>query len=113
MWKKQNVLFIKMKIEERREWYNKLKASLSCIICEKSGTEVDIDFHHRDPSTKHASVSNMLNMSMERILEEIEKCDSICHRCHAILTNKMKKRHPTKTKSKSAHMVAPLEEVYL
>lgn len=43
-----------------------------------------MDFHHRDPSTKTASVSNLVRCgsSKARIKAEIAKCDVMCANCH-------------------------------
>lgn len=43
-----------------------------------------LEFHHRDPEDKEATVSSMLrNMrSWSRILVEVEKCDVLCANCH-------------------------------
>lgn len=45
-----------------------------------------LQFHHREPAEKHREVSVMVAMgyALERIQEEIEKCDVLCANCHAL-----------------------------
>jgi hypothetical protein len=44
-------------------------------------------FHHRDPKTKDPSWNKMKtnNWTFEKIKEEIDKCDVVCHNCHSII----------------------------
>ena len=44
-----------------------------------------MDFHHRDPETKIDSIGNMDGASVEKIKEEVAKCDVLCSNCHRIL----------------------------
>ena len=46
-----------------------------------------LDFHHRNPSEKEYAWNDMINLSDEQILEELEKCDVLCKNCHAELHN--------------------------
>lgn len=45
---------------------------------------VVLDFDHRDPAEKTASVSDLMRSGygLPRIIEEIEKCDVLCSNCH-------------------------------
>lgn len=66
-----------------QKWFKAIKSQEKCIEC---GHDVygDLDYHHRDPSTKIASVSDMVGRySRETILNEIKKCDVLCKKCHA------------------------------
>ena len=53
-----------------------------CVLCGYSGPARH--FHHRDPELKKASVGRMVNQgaNLERIAEEIAKCDVLCCVCH-------------------------------
>jgi hypothetical protein len=44
-------------------------------------------FHHRDPTQKDPRWNKMKtnNWSFERIKDELDKCDVVCHNCHAII----------------------------
>jgi hypothetical protein len=57
-----------------------LKATLSCKCGENH--PACLDFHHRDDSTKLYAVSQMMNFTWTKILEEIAKCDVVCSNCH-------------------------------
>ena len=56
-----------------------------CSICGiKTGNPNDYDYHHRDPKTKVASLSDMVGRgSWQSILNEAAKCDIVCKSCHA------------------------------
>jgi len=66
-------------------WYKEIKLSLSCECCGYDRIPQAIEFHHVDPSTKVANVSDMVFSlySKKRILEEIAKCEVLCLICHA------------------------------
>ena len=53
--------------------------------CEKCGyckNLAALGFHHKDPSKKEFRISRTL-WKREKILKELEKCDLLCHNCHA------------------------------
>lgn len=86
MWKDKQVR--RQKFNERRQarkrLLRKLKEGKSCKECGwKEHTEI-LQFHHRDPSTKDFdfSGSEIGNLSIKRILDEIDKCDLLCPNCH-------------------------------
>lgn len=58
--------------------------------CEKCGynkCEGALQFHHRDPKQKEFALSqinlNDTNFSIEKVYQEIDKCDLLCANCHA------------------------------
>lgn len=52
--------------------------------CARCGSTKHLGFHHRDPSTKRANPGWLVgNTSLDRYLEELEKCDVLCASCHA------------------------------
>ena len=55
----------------------------SCIDCGEKDPLV-LDFDHRDPSTKYKSISQIIAFAygINRLQEEIEKCDIRCANCH-------------------------------
>ena len=58
------------------------KQTLKCYKCGESRHWV-LDFHHRDPSIKDGTITQMLlNSSREKLLQEIDKCDVLCANCH-------------------------------
>jgi hypothetical protein len=55
-------------------------AGKQCIKCES--TE-DLEFDHRDNNTRSFRLSGAgLDGAWSRILEEFEKCDLLCNKCH-------------------------------
>lgn len=52
-----------------------------CENCGESDIAV-LEFAHVDRSTKHANVTELIHYSEKRLLEEMEKCKSLCANCH-------------------------------
>lgn len=54
--------------------------------CQKCGNSYHFsvyDFHHRDPIQKEFEISQQIvNISIEDLLPEVEKCDLLCSNCH-------------------------------
>lgn len=71
--------------QERREIVAAYLEDHPCTRCGMADTRV-LDFHHIDSSTKKMGVSRMIyqNVSIQHILEEIEKCEVQCANCHRI-----------------------------
>tara|TARA_Y100000593_G_scaffold12873_1_gene23904 strand:- start:257 stop:601 length:345 start_codon:yes stop_codon:yes gene_type:complete len=69
-----------------QDWFkeDKLKdANNGCLYCGYVGDPIEFDYHHRDPSTKICSISDMVGRySRKTITEEKKKCDFICKECH-------------------------------
>ena len=74
--------------EANRKYINKIKAN-PCSWCGGIFTPSAMDFHHIDPDTK-ANKDNKSNRainatwSIEKIDEEIAKCELVCANCHRI-----------------------------
>lgn len=81
--------------EKRKEWsrirrnlvmefIRDFKKGKSCKRCGwKEHVEI-LQFHHKDPTKKEFKMSkgNIGNLSRERIIAEINKCELICPNCH-------------------------------
>ena len=70
--------------KQLRVWLSSYKATLSCQQCGEDHPAT-LDFHHRDPATKDASIYEAIERrgwGKERILREIDKCDVLCSNCH-------------------------------
>jgi len=70
-------------------WRNKVKLKLieykggCCSLCGfKKSIPSCYDFHHRNPSEKSFSISGK-SYSLQRLKEEVDKCDIFCRNCHA------------------------------
>jgi hypothetical protein len=53
--------------------------------CRHCGAAEDLHLHHRDPATKVAEVSRMVDhrATWAQIWAEVAKCDVLCATCHA------------------------------
>lgn len=69
-----------------KQRFARYKEGLSCEKCGLSGKDNvwALEFNHRDPMQKSASISFMVSggYSWERIMEEINKCSILCANCH-------------------------------
>lgn len=56
-----------------------------CADCGVVYPDCCFDFDHRDPTKKKFTIGELMNrMSLEVLLQEIEKCDLVCSNCHRI-----------------------------
>jgi hypothetical protein len=56
-----------------------------CADCGKEFPFYVMDFDHRDGEEKMAHVSKLVQrMNLQRLLNEIAKCDVVCSNCHRI-----------------------------
>lgn len=58
-----------------------------CIDCGEDRIPC-LQFDHKDDVDKVNNVSCMMNNSLQKIIDEINKCDVRCANCHAIRTSK-------------------------
>lgn len=65
------------------QWFEAYKATLVCQHCGENHPATLV-FHHRDPKTKEILVTQAVHngWGVNRILEEIGKCDVLCTNCH-------------------------------
>ena len=73
----------------KQDYINHLKETF-CMDCGGMFEPWQMDFDHRNPETKTLSIYDMVrrNFPLEKILQEIEKCDAVCVNCHRIRTKK-------------------------
>jgi hypothetical protein len=89
-WRKNNVERKKasdqQRYYDRMALYNKLKEG-PCTDCKQTFPTVCMDFDHVS-GVKAANVGRLANqaVSIEKILEEIKKCELVCSNCHRIRT---------------------------
>tara|TARA_Y100000310_G_scaffold242079_1_gene246240 strand:+ start:2576 stop:3424 length:849 start_codon:yes stop_codon:yes gene_type:complete len=57
-----------------------------CQTCSLKDPDV-LCYHHRNPKNKKYNVSNLINHNykIQTLIEEMAKCDILCHNCHMIL----------------------------
>lgn len=90
--------------ERARKWYaankdkvaerNRLKRAFidaakarPCADCGVQYPPYVMSFDHLPGSGKHSNISSMGTYSLDRIAAEIEKCEVVCHNCHAQRTH--------------------------
>ena len=86
-WREQNKEYV---IQKQRE--DKRKRKLWAIEylggkCSKCGQVFHpavYEFHHTDPQTKDRDPSKMLQLSKERLTNELNKCVLLCANCHRL-----------------------------
>lgn len=61
-----------------------------CITCGYNKSLRALTFHHRDPSKKDYTVSQIQDWGWGKIEKELEKCDLLCFNCHMELHDKLK-----------------------
>lgn len=68
---------------EAIRWVTEYKQINKCAGCGESDTHL-LDMHHLDPSQKEACVSTLLQYatSIDKVKEEVEKCQVLCVNCH-------------------------------
>jgi hypothetical protein len=71
--------------------------SLKNVPCVDCGIRLDphqMDFDHRDPSTKSFQIMSgrTLLMSREKLSAEVEKCDVVCANCHRVRSRRQHRK---------------------
>ena len=65
-----------------QEWFKSVKSQAVCASCGHDVYE-DLDYHHIDPNTKIACVSDMLGTyGRPKVIAEMAKCEVLCKKCH-------------------------------
>ena len=66
-----------------RKWLDDYKSTHKCLKCEETHIGC-LEFHHRDPAQKDIEIAAAVRVgwSIDKIKEEIEKCDILCANCH-------------------------------
>ena len=58
-----------------------------CQKCGYNQCEGALQFHHKDPNQKEFGLANInlndSNFSLQKILEEVDKCELLCANCHS------------------------------
>lgn len=78
-----------------------------CADCGGTFEPYQMDFDHRDPSTKSFQVTagRAMLMSRARLLAEIAKCDIVCGNCHA--TRSARQRAESAAKQRASRPETP------
>lgn len=81
---KKNSIRISEKVKRLKLWMVDYKGG-RCLICGYNRYMEALDFHHRDPKTKHilrSNVTKTLGFSEDEIKTELDGCDLLCANCH-------------------------------
>ncbi len=75
------------RLDRNQEFIKKYKSrdDVTCVRCDEGRWQC-LDFHHPDPSSKDMSIADLVKRRyrIERILEEINKCEVLCANCHRV-----------------------------
>lgn len=78
-------------------WRQRTKATLvaeaggKCVDCGYEGPPFMYDFDHRDPKEKSFGVATGgVTRALDKLREEIKKCDLVCANCHRMRTHKQR-----------------------
>jgi hypothetical protein len=66
---------------ERKDWAVQYLGN-KCQLCGQSFHPAIYEFHHRNPEDKDRDPSKMLQLSLDRLQKELDKCDLLCANCH-------------------------------
>jgi len=68
--------------QRNRRMVRQILEDSECMTCGETDPDM-LCFHHRDPDEKYKKISLMVNQNgMMAILEEVDKCDVMCHNDH-------------------------------
>ncbi len=68
-------------------WMREYKVSQGCVDCGYNEHHAGLEFDHREGRAKgERAVAGLMGRSLNRIKEEIAKCDVVCGTCHNVRT---------------------------
>ena len=72
-------------ILRNRKFVRRYRRLCKCRVCGENRPPC-LDFHHRNPDEKVATIAYMIKnrQTIKRIKEEIRKCDVLCANCHRL-----------------------------
>lgn len=73
--------------QTKRDIVDNYKTDKGCSDCGYNEYPYVLSFDHIK-GEKSFDISRMMNMSLDKIMTEIEKCEVVCHNCHAIRSYK-------------------------
>lgn len=101
-WEKRKQYY-KKEVKEKHDKNIKIiheeKLKRGCVCCGYRESPYALDFDHLDPCSKISGVSRMSTRNIQKIKEEIEKCQVLCANCHRIKTHDLILFNKLKTKN--------------
>lgn len=81
-----------------------------CIDCGGRFKPFQMDFDHRDRSTKSFNVTagRAMLMPTSRVMAEVAKCDIVCANCHRVRTRETERSRPRRAPSSSPALIRKL-----
>ncbi len=81
------------KVANRRRKVKRIlveEAGSVCFDCGYNGPPFMFDFDHRNPEEKALKVSSGNTVGIDKLREEVKKCDLVCANCHRWRTHKQR-----------------------
>lgn len=72
----------KVKRRKGREFIARVKRMASCSNCGYDKCPDALEFHHKEPQHKEVEINKIRDSSIEKIKEELRKCEILCANCH-------------------------------
>jgi hypothetical protein len=92
LYKKQSKLAV-LRVAKRKKkiknWLEEYKKNLKCFSCGESHPAT-LDFHHKNKHEKEKSICYLVvnGYSVNKIINELNKCEVLCANCHRKLHHK-------------------------
>lgn len=79
--------YMRERYRKNTEWMRQYKLDQGCADCGYNAHHAGLEFDHRDGvDNQNNRVARLMGKSINRIKEEIAKCDVVCGTCHRIRT---------------------------
>jgi len=76
----------------KKKFLDSLKEGKPCLDCGGVFHHWQMEYDHRPGTVKIRNVSNMKHYLLDKIMEEIAKCDLVCSNCHQDRTYRRKQQ---------------------
>ncbi len=71
--------------EYAKKWYHARRAEYVALLggkCAQCGAAEQLQFDHKDRSTKRFAIGKLFTKSQDVVREELKKCQLLCFPCH-------------------------------
>lgn len=71
--------------EYSKKYYHRKREELIKLLggkCKKCSSTENLHFDHIDPTNRGFKIGKLLNYSKEKLMEEVQKCQLLCRKCH-------------------------------
>ena len=84
-WNKRTADSGRQKVKQLKEEYGG-----KCTRCGYDRCMDALEFHHRDPSVKEFHLGEARGRNIEKLRQELDKCELVCRNCHTEIHYEMK-----------------------